>query len=172
MVNGGWNLQDEFLQAMYAKAGVLIDRVFWDRRMTDHEAFIRFCKDSHNLVQFVFADGVCCGFTWLNGITGKHAFGHFCFFPDIWGKRTMDAGRLVESYWLLLSGPDGPIIDTILGMIPGFNKLAQRYAERLGWTYLGTIPEMLSNQVGGRADAVILYRSRYGQIAQRRQVSG
>jgi len=163
-INGEWNLPDSFLRAVYEQANIdgLIKTVFWRDSVTDGHDFVRHCKAPGNLMVFVFQDGVMAGFAWLTNITENFAFGHFCFLRSSWGKTTVQAANQIMDYWFSLSADGVPIIDTIIGMVPGFNEFAQKFTQKIGFTHLGRIPQMLSNASGERADAVIYFKSRLG----------
>lgn len=138
----------------------MIRRVFWDGSIADARSFIEFMKRPGNIVTLLFKGGRCAGYAWLTGLCSNYAFGHFCFLRSVWGPQADEAGRMYLDYWFSFPGNDGPLLDTILGMVPGFNKLAHQYVERIGFQRLGVIPGMLRNKQGDRDDAVIFYLRR------------
>lgn len=136
----------------------LTEVVFWRDTMNTVEDFLRFCDGPGNLIVFVFKEGRCCGFAWLTGISESYAFGHFCFFSNAWGD-SETPGNLVIDYWFSFPGESGPLLDTILGMVPDFNERAHRFVENIKFKRLGTVPNMLKSK-DRRAGAVVFYRSR------------
>ena len=164
-IDGEWNIGEHEVLKVYYKAldQGLIDTVFWDGSLPDERAFLWMCQHPHNIVAFATNEQLTAiGFAWLSSMVGSYAFAHFCMFKDVWGEDAETLGRLYVDYWFSLSGSEGPLFDTLLGAIPGFNKLAHNYVERIGFQRLGTIPNMLKGQ-GRREDAIIYYRSRDGQ---------
>ena len=159
----GWILSDGFLLNVYER--LLEERlmrvVFWDDSMRSGEDFIAFCKNQHNILTFVFDEQDCAGFAWLAGVSGNYAFGHFCFFHSVWGTKTDEIASKYVNYWLSFPGSNGPLLDTIIGAVPGFNKHAHGFVERAGFNRLGVVPSMFKNRRGEREDAVIFYLSRF-----------
>lgn len=158
-VNDGWILSDAFLDGIYQQTHDegLAGAVFWASPFSSSLEFAEFCK--RNILTFVFEGRVCVGYVWLTGVANSYAFGHFCFFRSVWG-RTTEMGRKVTDYWFSFPGTDGPLLDTIIGLVPGFNKRAHAFVERTGFKRLGHIPKMLKNKLGDREDAVVFYMSR------------
>jgi len=92
-------------------------------------------------------------------VTSNYAFAHFCMFREVWG-RAIEIGKTGVDYWFSWPGTDGPLLDVIVGIMPGFNHRAHKYVENLGWTRLGVIPGMFRDKERNREDAVIYYISR------------
>ena len=101
----------------------------------------------------------CVGFAWLSAVSTNYAFGHFCFFKEVWG-RSVKIGKTCIDYWFSWPGTNGPLLDVVIGIMPGFNHRAHRYAEKLGLVRLGQIPGMFRDKERNRDDAVIYYISR------------
>ena len=163
-LDGEWNIGEHDVLKVYFKAleQGLIETVFWDGSLPDERSFLRMCQNPHNVVAFAVDEQLTSvGFAWLSSMTGSYAFAHFCLFKDIWGGGAEELGKLYLDYWFSLSGEE-PLFDTILGAIPGFNRLAQNYVERIGFQHLGKIPNMLKGE-NRKEDAIIFYRSRDGQ---------
>lgn len=136
----------------------LLKTVFWTREMSMAD-FIGMCQLAGNCLVFAFMGRECVGYAWLNGMSDNHAMAHFCLFKSIWGRRTEQVGKAILEHWFSFPGDDGPLFDTILGIVPGFNRRAHRFIERLGFIHLGTVPNMLKNRFD-REDAEIFYISR------------
>ena len=162
-IDGEWILSDEFLDAIFDKMikERLLKTTFWEGHITDHSHFVKLVQSQHNHVVFLFEATRCIGFAWLSAVTSNYAFGHFCVFREAWG-RSVDIGKTTLDYWFSWPGTNGPLLDVILGIIPGFNKRAHKFVERLGLTRLGVIPGMFRDQNRNRDDAVIYYRGRDG----------
>ena len=153
-----WILSDAFLVRMYEQTRDegLLNIVFVGGGIAAAADFIALCKSPRNAMVFAFEGQICVGYAWLSGMAGNYAFAHFCFFKSIWGRRTSDVGKMLIDYWFSFPGP---LFDTIIGVIPGFNRLAHKFVVGLGFVHLGTIPGMLKNRFG-RENAEVFYLSR------------
>lgn len=158
-VNEEWILSDDFLAGIFHRIidEDLLEIVFWDQSIGSFGDFLGFCVNQNHHICFVFKDRVCIGMCWLSGISGSYGFGHFLFFKDSWGTSTIQAGKKVIDYWFSWPGNNGALLETIVGVVPGFNARAHKFVERLGFSRLGRIPNMLKNLAGDREDAVIFY---------------
>ena len=158
-MDGGWILSDEFLSDMWVQLldEDLMQTVFWEGNVSSVDEFSAFCKRQHNVLAFIFDDRECVGFAWLGPMSGNYAFAHFCLFRSIWGEKTTEVGQLVLRYWFDFPGHAGPLIDVIIGMVPGFNTQAHKFVIRLGMTRLGAIPTLFKNKRGDVDEAVIFY---------------
>ena len=160
-----WILHDDFVGAVYDQMihEGLLKTVFWGGHVSSKPEFIEFCKNSHNVLSFIFDrdlnNGQCVGFSWLGPISDNYAFGHFCLFKSVYGGKYKDIGDLMLNYWFSF-GTATPLFDVILGMVPGFNKKAQAFVEKIGMTRLGVIPTMCKKKTGEIDDAVIFYKLR------------
>ena len=138
------------------------DTVFYEGTIRTDDEFIQLMQCSGNIPVFLFLDNECLGFAWLNGATGNMAFAHFGFKRAAGRKHTIAMGHALMRYWFAFPGNDGPLFEFIFGMMPGFNQAATKYVERLGWTKLGSVPQMLKCEYrGGRDSAEIYYISRF-----------
>lgn len=137
----------------------LIKTTFWEGSITDPSHFVNMATNKNNHVVFFLEGMECVGFAWLSGVTGNYAFAHFCFFKEVWGRAT-EIGKVGMDYWFSWPGTDGPLLDVIVGIMPGFNERAHSYVEKLGWTRLGVIPGMFRDRERNREDAVVYYATR------------
>ncbi len=137
----------------------LLKTTFWEGSIADASQFIRMAKNPNNHMVLFFEQKACVGFAWLSAVTSNYAFGHFCLFKEIWG-RSVNIGKTCVDYWFSWPGTGGPLLDVIIGIMPGFNKRAHKYVEKLGWVRLGQIPGMFRDKDRVRDDAVIYYISR------------
>ena len=137
----------------------LLKTTFWEGSITEASQFIGMVKNTNNHVILFFEEKICVGFAWLSSVTTNYAFAHFCLFREIWG-RSVNIGKTGVDYWFSWPGDGGPLLDVIVGIMPGFNKHAHKYVEKLGWIKLGVIPGMFRDKTRNREDAVIYYTSR------------
>ena len=158
---GEWILSEDFLDSVFGKLvdQELLKTTFWEGTVTDQSHFVRLAKSPNNHMVFFFEEQNCVGFAWLSSVTSNYAFAHFCMFKEVWG-RAIEIGKTGVDYWFSWPGTDGPLLDVIVGIMPGFNHRAHKYVENLGWTRLGVIPGMFRDKERNREDAVIYYISR------------
>lgn len=156
-------LSDGVLKDIYDKCedeGTL-RTVFYEGRIQNVDQFIAMMKNPVNLPVFVFRGYVPIGFAWLNGCSGYHAFGHFCFMRESWGKDSKEAAALIMHYWMSMTRDDGqPMFDVILGTVPAFNRRACDFVQAIGFKKVGEIPHMMRVH-GERDNACIFYLSRF-----------
>jgi len=161
-IEGEWILSEEFLDSVFNKLvdQDLLKTTFWEGHITDESHFVTLARNPHNHMVFFFEERNCVGFAWLSGVTSNFAFQHFCLFKEAWG-RSVAVGKNCVDYWFSWPGADGlRLLDVLIGIMPGFNKRAHKYVERLGWTRLGVIPGMFKDLDQNRDDAVIYYTTR------------
>jgi len=137
----------------------LLKTTFWEGSVIDVGQFMGMAKNPNNHVVLFFEQRDCVGLAWLSAVTSNYAFGHFCLFKEIWG-RSVKIGKTCVDYWFSWPGNGGPLLDVIVGIMPGFNQRAHRYIKSLGFTRLGRIPGMFRDKTRTREDAVIYYISR------------
>jgi len=160
-IDGEWILSDVFMMSVFDKIvdQKLLKTTFWEGTITDASQFLGMVKSPNNQVCLFFQDQTCVGLAWLSAVTSNYAFGHFCLFREIWGK-SVNIGKTCVDYWFSWPGSGGPLLDVIIGIMPGFNTRAHKYIESLGFTRLGEIPGMFRDRERNREDAVIYYKSR------------
>ncbi len=137
----------------------LVKQTFWEDSIVTDYQFLGMVKNPNNHVLLFFEEQNCVGLAWLSAVTSNYAFAHFCLFKEIWG-RSVKLGQTGVDYWFSWPAEDGLLLDVIIGIMPGFNKRAHKYVEKLGWVRLGVIPEMFRDKDRNREDAVIYYISR------------
>jgi len=160
-IDGEWMLSDDFMGSVFDKMvdQGLLKTTFWEGSVIDFGQFIGMSKKPGNHMVLFFEQKRCVGFAWLSAVTSNYAFAHFCLFKEIWG-RSVNIGKTCVDYWFSWPGDNGPLLDVIVGLMPGFNTRAHKYVEKLGWIELGTIPGMFRDKDRNREDAVIYYTSR------------
>jgi len=160
-IDGEWTAPDEFLEAVFQrmKDQGLLKTMFWEGNITEAKHFISLMQSPNNHPVFFFHNQNCVGFAWLSSVASNYAFVHFCLFKDVWG-RAVEVGLNAVDYWFSWPGDDGPLLDVLIGIMPGFNKRAHKYVEKLGWTRLGQIPGMFKDKDRNRENAVVYYKTR------------
>ena len=160
-----WNLSDEMIKGVFYKmAGHdLIKTVFLDGKIKTPEQFLQLAKSPGNVVHIILdAGGQLVFWAYLNSFGWNHAFGHFCGFPDIWGK-AQELGKMTLDYWFGMPGrqSDRPLFDLICGRVPADNSLAIGFVKKLGFTVLPVIPKMIWDEYQQAAvGAVFCYKER------------
>ncbi len=153
-VEGEWTLPDHFVRAAFQQMQLegSAETVFFERSVSTDDEFLAIMQDTSNVAVFGLRNQELMCVAWLNGCVKDYAFGHFCFMRNA-GKSlsTVDMGKQITSYWLSF-----PTVDFVLGIVPGFNKLAIRFVLKLGFKKVGAIPKMMQGPKG-RSAAVILY---------------
>ena len=126
--------------------------VFYENTITTDEVFLDVMKRPVNVVVFVLRGTELYGVAWLNGWQKTFAFGHFCLMKKALEEhRAVEIGKMIRDYWMSF-----PTVDFVIGLIPGFNKTAIKFAQQVGFKLVGSIPKMLEYHAG-KTDAVILY---------------
>ena len=156
-----WTFSEEFLGAVFDKIveQKLLKTTFWEGSITNAVEFVSMVKSPNNHVVFFLEGDDCLGLAWLSAVTSNYAFAHFCSFREIYG-RSVKLGKDCVDYWFSWPGDGGPLLDVIVGIMPGINKTAHKYVEKLGWIRLGIIPGMFRDKERNQEDAVIYYTSR------------
>jgi len=154
----GWSLDYEVLLqfGIMAQTSPIFSRTFYDGTVNDPQQFVEKMQSRRNNPVFIFDHEKPAAVAWLNDVTANYAFGHFMVLPDYWGERAMEFGHRVLDYWFTIS----PALEFVIGMIPGFNRLAMAYIKRLGFKDLGRVP-MLMVRNGRRDDCAFFYYSRF-----------
>jgi len=169
-VDGEWTLPANFVAAAYLQmlSEENVDTVFSDGTVLSELEFIELCQRKSNVVVFVLRDREFLGVAWLNGFAADRAFGHFCFASEATrSQSTLAMGKaIVNDYWLSF-----PTLNFVLGIVPSFNKRAIRFVEKIGFTKVGAIPNLMEGP-NGRSAAVIFYNTGLndnGNAIQRRR---
>ena len=116
----------------------LVDTVFYSGYIRDSYQFTLFIKTQTVPTMFVDDDTqmpICMA--WLSDAMDGRALGHFCFLDD--GRQyKMEMGNQMLRYWIETLG-----VNTVLGIVPSFNRPAIKYIDELGFIILGEIPMMV-----------------------------
>lgn len=165
-INGEWNAPDSILIDAYNRTVKqnCLKRIFWDGLIKTDSDFINYFKSDRNIVIFGFIDGIPCGYAWINNIGVGHASVHFCVFKEFWGsEHKEDMFESVVNYFFSFKDGERHLFDTLIGMVPKFNKHAIKYTKENGFNLVGEIPNMVNDIFRKRkSPIVIFYRSRNG----------
>ena len=161
-IGNEWILSEDFLDGIFDKIveQKILKITFWEEHITDASHFVKMAKNPNNHVVFFFEDIHPVGFAWISNLSGNYGFAHFCLFREVWKTKSVDIGKDTLDYWFSWPGDDGPLLDVIIGIMPGFNRRAHKFIERLGLTRLGIIPGMFRDANRNQDDAVIYYKTR------------
>jgi len=164
--NGNRTIPDYAMVEIYnrMKELGLIETVFFSQEIVDEQHFLRVMKNPSNIVNVVVEDKKVVAIFWLNDFYINSAFGHFCCFPEIWGKKTIQCLRNQFDYWFGFEREGEPILDVIIGKIPATNHRAIKFVEEGGMTILGTIPLIAhGSDKNKRVGDTIMYITREGR---------
>ena len=150
--DGAYSLPDRAVLSIWAtmEEHQLDKAVFYSGGMNG-EKFLRFVKSPGNVVHTIWQEDRIQLIAWLNGFGANHAFGHFCCFPETWGKNSVELGGKSIDYWFNFKRDDGePLLDVIVGFTPANNRKAVEYIKKIGLSIMGTIPYIkCGNQKNG-----------------------
>jgi hypothetical protein len=162
-VDEKWSLSDSAIFDAYQRTlqQGSIKTVFWDGKIKSKEDFLNYFQAKRNLPIFVFKDHAPCGYAWINNIGCNHAYAHFCYFKQFWGDDKSDIFETVINYWFSFTNQDSFLFDTLIGMVPKFNKFAIKHIQENGFTKVGEIPNMVNDIYRKtKSSIVIFYRCR------------
>lgn len=154
----GWTLPNEVIEHYYRLAvrGGVFRNTFYDGRVRTGSDFRDKMQSSRNHPVFVTVSEEPAGVAWLNDVTANYAFAHFFVLPEYWGADSVRMGRLVIDYWMGISGQ----LEFLIGMIPGFNRIAAAFVKRIGFQEMCEIPKMMVRD-GQRDSCWFFYYSRF-----------
>jgi len=154
----GWTLPNEVLEhfAVLAQQSPVFTRTFYDGTVNTVEGLVESMQKRRNNPVFVFYKEQPAGVAWLNDVTANYAFGHFFVLREYWGSMSITFGKRVLKYWFELSSG----LEFVIGMIPGFNRMAAQYVQRLGFRQIGSVPGLMIRQ-GKRDSCEFFYYSRF-----------
>jgi len=140
--NKQWSIPDTLMAQLFIKMQDLglAETVFANGTVKNHLQWLMFVQHKSNVVNIVGNEKEVEGITWLNSFGYNYAFGHFCFFPQTWGKNSVELGKMVLNYWFndLKSGDWG--LDVIMGQVPATNERAVEYTKKIGMIPMGIVP--------------------------------
>ena len=122
------------------ESGVLT-ATFYGGSVKSFDDFMGYVFAPANHFWFLFYEGALSGFSWVNGLEGKAARGHFCMFPRVYGKKSITLGRFVAANLVRHKDSDGKsLLDVVVGVTPKRNVVAIRWIKRIGAVVRGEIP--------------------------------
>jgi L-amino acid N-acyltransferase YncA len=75
---------------------------------------------------------------WLNGRTSINCGIHVAFFKKYFGKAVSISKEILKGLFEELK-----FLESLLCFIPTTNRIANKFAERVGWQRVGTIPKLI-----------------------------
>lgn len=103
--------------------------------------FVRFCKDAGRILWLVFYESKLAGWVWLDDFANRTARSHFCFFRWLSeGRLTEEVGREAFQQLFKMKFRGGTSLQVIRAEMPGFNRPALWFLEKLGLKVVGEIP--------------------------------
>lgn len=142
--------RDSEIMALYHRmqADGTADTCFFDGSVINPLQFLQ-CMQGHPNRLYVFIEENLgqIGIAWINQVQAKRAAIHFCTFSNVWGRRDLpEVGSWAVQRLLRLRNPDGEYsFDMFWGLTPTENKLAIRFAQRIGGNMVGILPLSLWN---------------------------
>ena len=131
--------------------------LFFAGECKSYKDFLGLVRDASNLVYIVIdiESKELVSIFWLNSRTVINCSVHVAFFKKYFGKATEISKEVLS--WLF---DELDFLESLLCFIPVTNKLANRFAERVGWIKVGTIPKLIkddttSNIVSGNMYYII-----------------
>jgi hypothetical protein len=144
IVNDKFTVTDDELLSIYnqLKEEKLLDKIFYHTPMDEND-FVLYLKTFDNRFFFTIVDNEVIGFSWLNKFECNTARVHQVFFKSGWGDKAEDAAKFGLNYFLHLKDLEGKyILDTLVGITPKPNRLAVKFAEKVGMNIVGEIPNI------------------------------
>ena len=154
-LEGGWSIPVDIMIMIYMKMVEegRIDTLFYNNRIGDPWEFLEFMQDKDNWPAVVFDDDMNVGLVaWLNRMNDGNAQVHFCTFK---GHNPIKMGKALLKWWCDYHNGDGKkLFETIVGITPETYHMALKYAGKLGFNQIGTLPnfcyiESEDRRVGG-----------------------
>ena len=116
----------------------IAEKVFYSGHIRDAYGFALLMKTT--VVPSLFVDDDTqkpIAMAWLSDIMDNRALAHFAIMEDGRDEK-LAMGKTMLEYWLKDLN-----VNTVLGIIPSFNKPAVRYIDELGFCILGEIPTLV-----------------------------
>lgn len=128
----------------------LYDSFFYNSQCKDAEEFERWLLQRAYSAFAIVRDDAIVGFAVLDDFNGASAFLHHCQFRCGWKftKQTAKASLAYIARFL-------PDVQTLVGLTPSNNKLAVRYALRMGFELVGTVNNSIRLTSGQVVDGIV-----------------
>lgn len=120
LVDGICTLRDSEILELIDRAerdGSKSDIFFGDPEYTKLDFLNKVKSEPNNLLLKVLVDSKDAGFIFLDNIRFKHAFGHFCFFKEFWGRGGVIGREIIRQL--------RETFECIIGVTPIENRRAQ-----------------------------------------------
>lgn len=132
---------DEELSEIWEKFGTKQRVLFSGEDVASPADFAQLARANSAIFFVVYVSGKQAAVSWLNGWEGYAARGHQAFFKDFYGSSVMIA-REVAAQMFEMQRVDGtPMVKTIIGLTPVPNRLAIRFARKVGFVPVMEVPD-------------------------------
>jgi len=132
-----------------------IETVFYNGAIKNVGDFIAYMRrdDVYPVVVFDVEEKKFTALAWVNNLNEGTAQCHFCTFN---GGDPIIMGHEVHSYWRQFPSE---VLGLIIGIVPGNNKAAINFGERLGMITIGEIPNYCNTvYLESRSPGVVMYK--------------
>jgi hypothetical protein len=120
----------------------LLDYAFHECQIKEFKNFMGIACDPHNRMFLVCEkDSKPCAHIMLSGFYGKVAMAHFAVLRPYHGKRSVTIARESLTQIFSLSRGGGSLVECLVGITPKRNKLAIRFAMKVGFVKTAVLPE-------------------------------
>jgi len=144
-----------------------VSSTFYDGSVRTAEDFVQHLCRPGAMPFLLFWENAPAGVTWLNGVEGRTARGHFCLYRSVWGRRTTATlGRCIFETMLGYRDADGFMFDTILGLTPISQSLAWRLSMLCGAEKVGVLPNGAFIKARGTTEDAVLTAATRGSLAK------
>lgn len=161
-------ISDTVVESIYHRLDQehLVRWSFFDGTVASAGEFLAAMKSGANRLFVVLHEDKAKAVFWLNHLEGRSCWLHFAIFREAWGRVGRDMGRGVLAFLLQSKNQAGDhIFDSVVGVIPRPNTLAQRYAADVGMKRVGTVPLMLVDAYEGRSVDAVIFNAIRGKEA-------
>ncbi|WP_022667923.1 hypothetical protein [Desulfospira joergensenii] len=166
-IDGQMNFKNSRIKELFSRmqADHTDGVVYCHEYIKSPEEFLRYVRRSDVRLYFMFVDKEMVGWTILDRIEGRVAFGSFCYFSSFWGKETVWASRkIVETLFSIKDQNEVPLLDLLVGFVATWNKHAIMHLTACGWLSLGILPSAVWNPKEKKSEpAMCFYCERGGQ---------
>lgn len=119
--------------------------VFSDGKINSADDFVTYLRSGDCCFWNCWYRGNNVGFFWINRIETTHAYFHYTFFREHWGRKTtVPVGKAVLRFIL-------DQVPLLLAMTPATNRLNRAYAKAIGCTEVGVIPNLMWDARSGES---------------------
>jgi hypothetical protein len=115
--------------------------VFNDQDITSSENFIKLARARQVIMYLVYVGNERAAVTWLNGFEGYSARIHHCFFRPFYRESVSIARSVIEQLFQVKRLDGSPMVKTLIGLTPVSNRLAVRFARKVGMNVICEIPD-------------------------------